>query len=181
MTVRDKAIKRAEKLKSAMDKEASAQVFGSTQQFLTEIRAFLQGNEQQEQANNVIALLRSTENNDLFAIELGPQIDKVATDKHYRFDSGARLSFGITLRKTSRKKTSLLTYRFHYVFKDGHSPSFIRFDLNSDSKDSTLEEARCHIHPGLKDTRLPARVLSPIEVLDRIFFVLDQCSCSICA
>ncbi len=179
MNCLEHARQKAAGLNEVMELEVSAIPLAAHHEFLAEILSFLITNEQSEKSNNPQRLLKRTTEGDLVKIVLGPQIDKGPSDGHFKFDSGARLSFGITLRQL-RRKSHLVAYRFHYVFRDGHSPSFVRFDLNSSGERPALEESRCHLHPGLDDSRLPARVLRPLEVLDRIFFVLDKCSCAVC-
>ncbi len=173
------ARQRAVDLNQIMDLEVTAIPLAAHREFIAEILSFLITNEQAEESNNPQRLLKRTTEGNLIKIVLGPQIDKGPSDAHFKFDSGARLSFGITLKQL-RRKSHLVAYRFHYVFRDEHSPSFVRFDLNSTGERPALEESRCHFHPGLDDSRLPARVLRPLEVLERIFFVLDKCPCSVC-
>lgn len=179
MTSLEDARKRADKLNLDMDSEAGAHRLDDVGVFLTGIRGFLLKNDQEEVSNNLHALLKQKEDRSYIYIALGPQTDKGPSNSHYNFDTGARLSFGITLLR-DRRKSRLVAYRFHYVFKEGHSPAFIRFDLNPSGERPALEESRCHLHPGSNEVRLPARVLSPLEVLDRVFFVLNKCSCSAC-
>jgi hypothetical protein len=179
VTLLGNADSKARHLNAAIDVETAAQVLEEPHKVATVIRGFLIENEQEETANNVVKLVEISKDKDFVGIILGPQIDKGPSEQYYRFDSGARLSFGIML-KASRRESRLVAYRFHYVFKEGHSPEYIRFDLNPDGQRPPLEEARCHIHPGLDKTRLPARVLKPLEVLERVFFVLDKCTCSAC-
>ena len=108
----------------------------------------------------------------LVSIYLGPGIDKGPTTDHFVFDSGAHLSFWLTVRETG-SGFSLVAYRFHYSSPAGSSPAFLRFDLNRQAHNDPLTEPRCHLHPGLDDVRLPLPVLDPLEVLDRIFFVIE--------
>jgi hypothetical protein len=169
---------RAVALNLEIDREADAHQLDEVNTFLTRIRSLLMSNEQEEVSNNIHILLKKTESREMVDIVLGPQIDKGPSEGHFKFDTGARLSFGITLRR-ERRKATLNSYRFHYVFPEGHSPAFIRFDLNARGDRPPLEESRCHLHPGLSKTRIPSRVLSPIEVLDRVFYVLDKCSCTL--
>jgi hypothetical protein len=179
LTPPHEAYTKADKLNGLIDSETEGHVFPEPHKVLTAIRGFLITNDQENNSNNAIKLLRVIRDHDLFEIVLGPPIDKGLSDTHYKFDSGARLSFGITLRSEG-KQSRLVSYRFHYVFRDGHSPQFIRFDLNPTGREAALQEPRCHLHPGLEKTRLPARVLSPIEILERVFFVLEDCTCDIC-
>jgi hypothetical protein len=82
------------------------------------------------------------------------------------------LSFGITLRQANQR-CSLVAYRFQLNLPDGHSTSFYRFDLNEKAHDTPLLEPLCHFHPGTEEVRLPCPVLTPLEVLDRIFLVIE--------
>jgi hypothetical protein len=107
-----------------------------------------------------------------FQIFLGPTIDKGQDDPFFDFPSGARLSFSIALREHN-DRCEILSYRFHFRFPDGHSPEFIRLDLLDKSHSDPLAEPLAHIHPGIHAIRLPCPPLAPIEVLDRVFFVLD--------
>ena len=109
---------------------------------------------------------------DKFQIFLGPLIDKGQSESFFNFPSGARLSFSIALRERDGG-CDILTYRFHFRFPDNHSPEFIRIDLLDKSHSDPLAEPLAHIHPGIHSVRLPSPPLDPIEVLDRVFFVLD--------
>jgi hypothetical protein len=106
-----------------------------------------------------------------FQIFLGPTIDKGNDESFFRFPSGARLSFSIALRRQAHG-CELISYRFQFTFPDKHSPEFIRIDLRNKSHSDPLAEPLAHIHPGMR-ARLPCAPLTPTEVLDRIFFVLD--------
>lgn len=106
-------------------------------------------------------------------ILLGPSIDKGPSQAHINLDSGSRLSFSIALRDRPTG-SELVSFRFHLQFADGHSPPYLRFDLNSATHAKPLGEPRCHLHPGLEDVRVPMPILQPIEVLDRIFFVIER-------
>jgi len=50
----------------------------------------------------------------------------------------------------------------------------LRFDLNDAPHPDPLGEPRCHLHPGVDEIRLPFSLHHPIEILDRIFFVLEK-------
>ncbi len=110
---------------------------------------------------------------DTFQIFLGPTIDKGADGSFFTFPSGARLSFSISLRTTAGGGSELLSYRFQFTFPKKHSPEFIRIDRRGKSHTDPLAEPLAHIHPGMHSVRLPCPPLTPIEVLDRVFFVLD--------
>ncbi len=89
------------------------------------------------------------------------------------FDSGARLSFGLTLQEDG-KRSRLVSFRYQYNMPEGKSPSFLRFDLNHAAHENPLMEPLCHLHPGLDEVRLPFSVHHPLEILDRMFFVVDK-------
>lgn len=100
-------------------------------------------------------------------------IDKGLTPEHFHFDSGARLSFGLTLREVDGR-SEVVSFRYHYVLPDGQSPQYLRFDLNKAPHADPLAEPRCHLHPGIDDVRIPFSLHNPMEILDRIFFVLER-------
>lgn len=122
--------------------------------------------------NNVYKILRANADNDVFTISLGPRFDKGPDDSHFYLESGSRLSFGITVRG-SNAGCSLLEYRFQLSLPDSHTPQFYRFDLNDKAHETPLHEPRCHLHPGTDKVRLPCPVFTPLEILDRIFLVID--------
>ena len=122
--------------------------------------------------NNVLRILKKVESHDLTFITLGPSFDQGLTDSHFYLESGSRLSFGITLREGNRR-CSLIAYRFQLNLPESQSPSFYRFDLNEKAHEKPLDEPRCHYHPGVEDVRLPCPALTPLDVLDRIFLVIE--------
>ncbi|MGO8788281.1 MAG: hypothetical protein ACLQVL_12985 [Terriglobia bacterium] len=123
--------------------------------------------------NNAYKLLSYHPSQDLVDIELGPNIDKGLTPQHFRFDSGARLCFGLTLREVEQG-SKVVAYRYQFVFPGGQSLQYARFDLNKATHPDPLAEPRCHLHPGIKDVRIPFSMHNPFEILDRIFFVLER-------
>ena len=123
--------------------------------------------------NNPFQLLKLYPSSGFAQIDLGPTIDKGSTADHFRFDSGARLCFGLTLREVERG-SQIIASRYHYRLPDGHSSKFLRFDLSDEPHLDPLVEPRCHLHPGIADVRIPFSIHHPIEVLDRIFFVLKR-------
>lgn len=143
-------------------------------ELFTHIRGYLfRRCQEMKTENNAYKLLSYRPSNDLAEIELGPMIDKGPTPDHFRFDSGARLSFGLILREVDGR-SEVVSFRYHYVFPDGQSPQYLRFDLNKAPHDDPLAEPRCHLHPGIDDVRIPFSVHNPIDILDRIFFVLER-------
>ena len=175
----DEAAQEAIGLEQLMNAEVESIGFHKPTDLLTHLRATLQQNEQQTAINNPVGDLKISPNRQV--IEMGPQIDSGPDGAGYfRFDSGARLSFGITLTD-SGKNCGLLSYRFHFVFPAGHNPEFIRFDLRSSGIADPLQESRAHIHPGLQDVRVPSRCMNPATILGYIVYVISQCPCPVCA
>ena len=171
-------LERARKLAEALDLRTERDLtelrLDPPYKVMSQIRAYLlRRSEEMKTKNNPIQILKFYEENDFVQIDLGPSIDKGPTDGHLHLDSGARLSFGLTLREVDGK-SQVLAFRYHYHFPDGHAPQYLRFDLNKAPHDDPLAEPRCHLHPGIDDVRLPFSVHNPIEILDRIFFVLEK-------
>jgi len=161
------------RLDQAVHRAAGEIVYDSVNSFFINLRAYLQVQDDTLGANNnLFAILRRIDDQSgLFLTNLGPAIDAGDTANHFHFPSGARLSFGVTLRRGHQ--CALVSYRFHYVHP-GPEARFFRFDLNPQPHEDPLSEPRCHLHPGFDQVRLPIPALSPVEVLDRIFFVLDE-------
>ena len=122
--------------------------------------------------NNVHRILKTVASHDLTFLSVGPSFDKGSTGSHFTLESGSRLSFGITLRE-GNGRCSLVAYRFQLNLPESQSPSFYRFDLNEKAHKAPLTEPRCHYHPGVDDVRLPCPALSPLDVLGRIFLVIE--------
>src|SRR5258708_25812720 len=83
-------------------------------QLTTEIRSYLfERTKTMDSENDIFRLLKTAQDekgNDL--ILLGPTIDTGSTIEHFQFDSGARLSFHITVHDDGQS-SPLLPYRFH--------------------------------------------------------------------
>src|SRR5262245_18897462 len=143
------------------------------QDVAAQVRAYLQHQDAElSRKNNALRLVKKTESHGVTSIMLGPAIDKGPTDQHFYLESESRLSFSIEIRET-QGRCSLVAYRFHLSLPDGMSPSFYRFDLNSQAHASPLTEPRAHYHVAPDYIRLPSPVLTPLEVLDRIFEVIE--------
>ncbi len=170
----EEALRRALALDARTDAALSVQLRGSPVKVLSEVRAYLiRRSEEMDTRNNPIQLLKfRRENNGMAVILLGPTFDKGPTAEHFRFDSGARLSFGLALRGVGHN-SQVVSYRFHYHLPDGGSPQYLRFDLNESPHENPLSELRCHLHPGSENVRIPLSLHDPIEILDRIFFGID--------
>ncbi len=87
----------------------------------------------------------------------------------FLFKDGARLSFSLAVDYRTRPPR-LMSYRFFLRLPSGGQPAFVRLDLNPGLKESALVEPRSHIHPGHDDVRLPAPVMSPLEILGTLLF-----------
>jgi hypothetical protein len=171
-------VERARKLAEALDLKTESDLanlqLDTPRQLFTQIRAYLQRRtDGMNVRNNPHRLLRLYPSNGFAQIDLGPTIDKGPTPEHFSFDSGARLSFGLTLREVE-DGSQVVSYRYHFVFPDGQSPQYLRFDMRDAPHPDPLIEPRCHLHPGIDDVRIPFSVHHPIEILDRIFFGLER-------
>jgi hypothetical protein len=168
------AAERARKLDGKLESQADSIGLPSSHKVLAGLRNYLlTQNERADGRNNVYKGLRSETSGDVVTIWLGPQFDEGPTDSHFYLESNSRLSFGITLREANGR-CSLIAYRFHLHLPEGSASSFYRFDLNPRPHDTPLREPRCHLHPGSDDVRLPCPPLSPLDVLDRIFLVIER-------
>lgn len=170
----ERARQRAGALDSKTDDEIGRLRLGRPHEVFTEIRAYLwRRSEEMDTRNNPYQLLKLRETNSVAFIALGPPMDKGATAEHFHFDSGARLSFGLTLREVNRG-SQLVSFRYHYQLPAASSPEYLRFELNEASHADPLVEPRCHLHPGLEDVRIPFPLHHPLEILDRVFFGLEK-------
>lgn len=170
----ERARELAEALDLKTDRELAGLQLGPPHKVLSQIRAYLlRRSEEMKTKNNPIQLLRFHAADEFAQIDLGPSFDKGSTPQHFHFDSGARLSFGLTLREAERG-SQVVSFRYHYTFPDGRPTQFLRLDLNDRPHPDPLAEPRCHLHPGIDDVRIPFSVHNPIEILDRIFFVLES-------
>lgn len=125
--------------------------------------------------NNPIQLLKfKPEQNGVAEIALGPTFDNGPTSEHFHLDSGARLSFGMTVRDLDRRRSQLVSFRYHYQLPAARYPAYLRFDLNNAPHLDPLSEPQCHLHPGLEYVRIPMSLHDPFEILDRVFFVLEK-------
>jgi hypothetical protein len=172
VTLIETARKLARHRDAGIHNEAVGIALNSVNSFFINLRAYLQKqNDRLGTRNNIYGILKRGASQGGSVFSLGPQIDKFDTPGHFHFPSGARLSFGIALK--NGEGCSLISYRFHYHLAEGSSPAFVRFDLNPESHIDPLSEPKCHVHPGRDDIRIPIPALAPLEVLDRIFFVLE--------
>ena len=171
----ERARSRAETLDSGTQKEIGERMLAPPRVVFSEIRAYLYRRcEKMRTKNDPYDLLKLVpESNGVASIELGPTIDKGPTPEHLHFESGARLSFGLTLREVDRG-SQLVAFRYHYQLPAKSSPEYLRFDLNEGPHTDSLVEPRGHLHPGLEDVRIPISLHDPFEILDRIFFVLEK-------
>ena len=76
--------------------------------------------------------------------------------------------------REAERGSQLVEFRYHYQRPAGASPEYLRFDLNKAAHPDPLSEPRCHLHPGLENVRIPLSMHDPFEILDRIFFVIEE-------
>ncbi len=170
----DRALSRAGELEARIEQQAATVALPSFKEVLANVRVYLNWqNANARGKNNVLQILKHTRTGDVGTIILGPTIDKGPTNTHYYINAEARLSFLVILREANRK-CKLISYRFHLHLGAARGPSFLRFDLNPGAHSNPLIEPRSHVHPGRDDIRLPFPVLRPLELLDRIFYVVGN-------
>lgn len=167
------APERAKRLDGELERLVESIVLPSSRDAIAQVRTYLLRQDAEAgNRNNVHGIFKTITSQDVVYMTVGPSFDKGPTESHFYLESGARLSFGITLRARDRR-CSLVSYRFQLNLPEAHSPSFYRFDLNDKAHEAPLFEPRCHFHPGLDDVRLPCPALTPMEVLDRIFLIIE--------
>ena len=106
-------------------------------------------------------------------INVGPTIFKEPCEDCIRFRSGAQLSFGLTVRQDNLG-VRLISYRFYLDLLNTSGLRFVRIDLNPPKSEyDPLHIPRSHIHTGFEGIHLPFPVMHPLEVLDRIFHVIE--------
>jgi hypothetical protein len=167
------APQRAETLDGRLDSLVTSIVLPGPRDMIAQIQTYLlKQDADMGRRNNVYGIFKTQRSRDAVSISVGPSFDKGPTKSHFYLESGSRLSFGITVRETNRG-CSLVAYRFQMNLPDDNSPSFYRFDLNDRKHDTPLFEPRCHVHVGIEEIRLPCPALTPLDVLDRIFLVIE--------
>jgi hypothetical protein len=142
--------------------------------YFRDIRSYLQRVTDSGRTENGVRVLSylDRENGDA-QIEAGPTIFRAPCNGCILFRSGARLSFGITMRLDG-SRTRLLSYRFYLHLPVTSGLRFVRIDLNSSRvSDDPLHMPRSHIHPGFEGIHIPFPVMQPLEVLDRIVHVIE--------
>ena len=108
-------------------------------------------------------------------INAGPTIFREPCSRCVQFESGAQLSFGITFRENEvTGRTEILSYRFHLQLLPASGLRFVRVDLNPlGGANDPLHVPRSHVHPGFERVHIPFPAMRPLEVLDRIFHVIE--------
>lgn len=89
-------------------------------------------------------------------------------------EDGTWFTFWITL-----VAGNLDSYSFQICFRGEQCPTFLRFELDApgtaqNSGPHEAEGLRSHLHPGHNDLRVPAPVLSPLELLDFFLYGLRR-------
>ena len=143
-------------------------------EYVTDIRFYLQRMTDRGRTLNGARLVAIQDaGNGTSLIEAGPTVFKEPCEQCILFRSGAKLSFGVTLRSDTRRST-MLAYRFHLQLLPASGLKFVRIDLNTASDvRNGLDQPRSHIHPGFEGIHIPFPLMSPLEVLDRIFRVIE--------
>lgn len=168
-----RAHERAKTLDIGIEQALHAIALPSARELVAEVRTYLLRQDADlGRLNDVYRIFRTGTSHRVTTISVGPHFDKGSTDTHFHLESGSRLSFFVELRE-GNGRCSLVRYRFQFNLPETASPSFYRFDLNQAAHDVPLGEPRCHYHVGEDDIRLPCPVLTPLEVFDRIFQVLE--------
>ncbi len=170
---------RAKTLDGEIERRLGSMVLPPLRDIVAELRTYLlTQNVNIGNKNNVYGIFKIVGSQDVVSVTVGPTFDKGPTESHFYLESRSRLSFGITLRESNRR-SSLLAYRFQLNLPEPQTqlPAFYRFDLNDRADETPLFEPRCHFHPGIDDVRLPCPALTPLEVLDRIFLVIEPELC----
>jgi hypothetical protein len=162
----------------ALDARTAAEIDGfalaAPNDCLREIRVYLQRMTDLRKTTNGAHVLsiRQAENGDS-QIDAGPTVFREPCINCIHFRSGADLSFGVTLRHRGGK-TTLVSYRFHVQLLSSSGLRFIRIDLNPHKEVyDALRIPRSHMHPGFEGLHIPFPVMRPLEVLDRIFHVIE--------
>ena len=140
----------------------------------TEIQYYLQRmTDTHRTTNRTLPLSRRTLDTGEMQINAGPSIFREPGESCIQFRSGAQLSFGVTVR-VRNGRTELLAYRFHLELLPTSGIKFVRIDLNPAGRGhDPLHTPRSHFHAGFPQVHFPWPVMRPLEVLDRIFHVIE--------
>ena len=169
----EEARKRAAQLDVRLEADLEKLSLPGPEEFFREVRLYLDERSRRLQLKqNIVQLVHKRASGDEFVIELGPAFDKGDTETHFHFPSGARLSFGITLRKQGSAALTV-AYRFCLRLPASSGTECFIFNLNREPHPDPVQEPRFHVHPGFPHFRIPVPALSPLDVLDRIFFVIE--------
>jgi len=146
-------------------------------EYFSEIRIYLQRMTDIGRTRNGAHVLAQKKENDDTLINAGPTMFREPCATCIQFTSGAQLKFGITLRFDGTR-TTLLAYTFYLHLLASSHLSFVPIDLNPPSCSyDPLHIPRSHMHPGLENIHLPFPVMQPLEILDRIFHVIEPHFC----
>jgi hypothetical protein len=88
---------------------------------------------------------------------------------HLTRDDGARLTFSLTLVE-AEGVAALVAYRVELAGIPSGAPPFLRFDFDSPGKPHEANGLRSHLHPGSDLVRVPAPVMTPLEILDLLLY-----------
>jgi len=163
------ALRRAQARDHRLSQLHSSIQLESPKRVWQQIRAYLIARQDDGHPGSDLYKIKLADSTDETLINLGPTIDKGIIDGHFILKSGARLSFGLTLRSEARQYSTIVAYRFDYRI----DTTVHRFDLNKGPHNNPLREPRGHLHPGSDHIRVPTPPLDPIEILDILFFAIE--------
>jgi hypothetical protein len=174
VTLREQAHQRAGLRDNHVQTRLDSHRLPAPRNLLTLLRAYLlrQREEANHPGNQVESELKVRKSSRVWLINIGPTTHR-GNEPPYVLASGAKLSFGVTVREDSSTSCSLVSYRFDYRQSAVPALPLVRFELRDSNHSDSLREPRVHIHPGLETIRLPTALIDPIEVLDLLFFVID--------
>jgi hypothetical protein len=142
-------------------------------EYFRRLQSYLQRRTDERKIKGFAHLLTHTiDENDLMEVFAGPTIYRPGRPC-LEFSSGAKLSFAFTLRRQG-EGSRLVSYRFDLRLPEKSGLKFMRIDLNGPNRgNDPLHVPRSHLHPGFPHIHIPFPVMTPLEVLDRIFFVVE--------
>ena len=89
---------------------------------------------------------------------------------------GAWFTFTLQVMPDTDGSLRLESYSFQLCMPTGSAPLYLRFDLGGPDDGYVHEGLRSHLHPGASDARVPAPLLSPLELLDLFLYGLRGAS-----
>jgi len=101
-----------------------------------------------------------------------PHVAVITCGDHVTFPyarkDGVRCSFSIVLRDdVANEGAEILSYSFRVHAPDAapSTPAYLRYDFDLTAQHDPAHHPRSHLHPGHKNLRAPAPVLTPRELI----------------